>query len=278
MSEATKDNSIFKMPANGREYAALGIALLAVFVLVQFGAPLVRQMEFLDQKFREFFISGAFVAFPFIHRGVTQMLLGFGEPAPLRRDLSPWFVSGAFVASLVFAWNQIVGILGGIALAVFVELIGVPPTTTAEALAEAQMTSAFFLTLPLTAIAAVYAGVLLYRNTRSHVLAALLFAVVLFMLSNVLVTSVLAPGLIEAQWAKAAAAGPDGIVQFLVGVGLVAAVVFVSAGIGVLVSHFRSESSLGKVMMAARRLSPADREALAADIVKRIEAAAASGR
>lgn len=273
MAEEQKSGG-FALPSSTQDYAALGISLLAVFVLVQFGAPLIRSLEFLDQKFRDFFISGAFVAFPFIHRAAKQSISGFIAGPPPRPELSPWFVSGAFVAALVFAWNQIVGFFGGMALGTFVQMVGLPKDVAPEVLGDAQLTSLLLLTLPLTAMASVYAGMLLYRHTRSHVLLALVFAVVLFIVFNVLVNSVVVPELMQQQWARAVALGPSGVAQFFLGAAFVAFIVFAFAGIGVLISRVRSESSMGKVMVAARRLKPAEREQIANEILARVEAAA----
>jgi hypothetical protein len=269
---AASDNSIFRVPTNAQEYSALGLALLAVFGLVQFGAPVVRELDFLDQKIRDVFIGGAFAAFPFIHHGTKNALNGFKASA-VRPELSPWFVTGAFAATLVFAWNQFVSFVGGFSIGLFLGTVGVSPQTPADAIDGAAVTSILAFALPLTAVASIFAGVLLYRNTRSHVILALGFATLLFISFNVLVTWVTNPAFLAAQWAIAESAGPEGIVQFFIGMGIVAAIVFVFGGIGILISRLMSEGSLGKVMVAARRLSPADREVLAADITSRVEAA-----
>jgi hypothetical protein len=270
MSE--QKSSIFTVPTNAQEYSALGLSLLAVFGLVQFGAPIVRELDFLDQKIRDFFIGGAFAAFPFIHRGAKSALNGF-KAVPMRPELSPWFVTGAFVATLVFAWNQFVSLVAGVAIGIFVATVGVSPQTAAAAVDGAAVTSILAFALPMTAIASIFAGVLLYRNTRSQVTLALAFATLLFIVFNVVVTWVTNPAFLEQQWGIAAAAGAAGIMQFFVGMAIVALIVFVFGGIGVLISRLMSEGSLGKVMVAARRLSPVERELLAADITHRVEAA-----
>lgn len=270
--QAGNDSGIFRVPTTAQEYSALGLALLAVFALVQIGAPIVRELDFLDQKIRDFFIGGAFAMFPFLHRGAKSAMNGF-KAAPLRPELSPWFVTGAFVATLVFAWNQFVSFVGGVAIGIFAAGAGVGPQTPPEAIDSAAVTSILAIALPLTAVAAIFAGVLLYRNTRSKVLLALAFATMLFVVFNVLVTWVTNPAFLAQQWGIAAAAGPVGIMQFFIGMAIVALIVFVFGGIGMLISRLMSEGSLGKVMVAARRLSPADREVLAADITSRVEAA-----
>jgi hypothetical protein len=270
MSE--QKDSIFRVPTNAQEYSALGLALLAVLLIVQFGAPIVRELEFLDQKIRDFFIGGAFAAFPLLHRGAKNTLAGF-KATPVRPELSPWFVTGAFAATLLFAWNTIVSFLAGLSIGTFAGTVGVAPQTSAETTDSAMLASILMIGLPLTAVASGYAGVLLYRHTRSHVLLALAFAAVLFIAFNTLVTWATNPAFIVQQWTIAAQHGAAGIFYFFIGMGLVAVIVFVFGGIGIFLSRLMSEGSLGKVIVAARRLSPADREVLAADITSRVEAA-----
>lgn len=270
MSE--QKDSIFRVPTNAQEYSALGLALVAVLMIVQFGAPIVRELEFLDQKIRDFFIGGAFAAFPLIHRGARSAMAGFKAP-PARPELSPWFVTGAFAATLLFAWNTIVAFLAGLSIGTFAATVGIAPQTTSEVADGAVLASILLIGMPLTAIASIYAGVLLFRHTRSHVLLALAFAALLFIAFNTLVTAATNPAFIVAHWTQAVQGGIEGVVYFFVGMGLVAAVVFVFGGIGIVISRLMSEASLGKVMVAARRLSPADRELLAADITSRVESA-----
>ena len=281
----SKDGGTFLTPTSAQEFFGLALSVIAVFALVQFGAPLIRQLDFLDPKIREVFIGTAFAAFPVIHRASNRLVTGFKTATPMRvsvtlpvlvpvrPDLSPWFVSGAFVAMLIFAWNQLVSFAGAMAIDTFAALAGVSEKTDAATANNAVISSLLVLSVPLTAVVSIFAGVLLYRNTRSHVILALAFAAVLYVLSNALVSSVLNPGYVHEQWVLATSEGAAGIGYLVLGMGLVAAVVFVFAGAGALGSYFSGESSLGKVMVAARRLTPAERDALAADITNRIEAA-----
>ena len=281
----SKDGGTFLTPTSAQEFFGLALSVIAVFALVQFGAPLIRQLDFLDPKIREVFIGAAFAAFPVIHRASNRLVTGFKTATPMRvsvtlpvlvpvrPDLSPWFVSGAFVAMLIFAWNQLVSFAGAMAIDTFAALAGVSEKTDAATANNAVISSLLVLSVPLTAVVSIFAGVLLYRNTRSHVILALAFAAVLYVLSNALVSSVLNPGYVHEQWVLATSEGAAGIGYLVLGMGLVAAVVFVFAGAGALGSYFSGESSLGKVMVAARRLTPAERDALAADITNRIEAA-----
>ena len=68
----------------------MALSLLAVFVLIQVGAPIIRELDFLDQKLRDYFMGISFAAFPVIHRGCKQGLAGLSAQAPVRHDLAPW--------------------------------------------------------------------------------------------------------------------------------------------------------------------------------------------
>lgn len=259
-----------RMPGNAHEYGALALALVAVFGLVQFGAPIVRDLDFLDQKIRDYFIGIAFATFPLIHGGFKQTLLRLQPPDVVRHDLAPWFVTGAFAAALLYAWNLFVSMIGGLAVGLFIGAIGQGAMN--EAVNEAALTSIMAVSLPLTAVAAILAGVVLNRHTRSHVFAALAFAGLLFIAFNTLTTWALQPDMLTAQYDAAIALGPQGFVWFFVGMGLVAAIVLVFGGIGVLISRFYREGAIGRITEAARRLPAAERELLAADIARRLEA------
>lgn len=48
---AARSDSTFRMPANTHEFAALGLSQLSVFLLIQVGAPIVRELDFwIDAK------------------------------------------------------------------------------------------------------------------------------------------------------------------------------------------------------------------------------------
>lgn len=272
MTDEAATSSGFRMPNNAHEYGALGLALLAVFAVVQFGAPIVRELEFLDQKIRDYFIGVAFAAFPFIHRGAKQTLMRIKPPEVVaRHDLPPWFVTGAFAAALLYAWNLFVSMIGGFAVGLFIGVAELGELDQAKVSAAAT-TSVMAVSLPLTAIAAVFAGVVLNRHTRSNVFAALAFSGLLFIAFNALTTWVIQPEMLAAQYTDAAAMGAMGIVYFFVGMGLVAAIVFVFGGVGVLISRFYREGAIGRITEAARRLPAAERELLAAEIMRKLDA------
>jgi hypothetical protein len=278
MSEqmAGAGESVFRVPTNGHEFAALGASLLAVFALIQFGAPVVRELEFLDPKLRDYFIGISFAAFPFIHRGCKRGLAGFKAQAPVRQDLAPWFVAGVIAAALLFAWNQFVSLLGGLATGVALSQVQGANLDAPEVL-QGVILGNLAISLPLSAVAAVFAGIQLNRYSRSHVLAALALASFFFLVFNLTLNYFAQPEYIVEQITVAVSGGALSMLQFFGGMALVGIVVFVFGLIGILISHFNRERSIGRLIDAARRLPPGEREALAADITGRLEAAALAG-
>ena len=261
----------FHVPTNAHELWALAISLLTVFVLVQVGAPIVRELDFLDQKLREYFIGVAFVAFPAIHRGVKQSLSGFKVEPPKRSDLAPWFVTGVFAAAILFAWNQFVSLCAAFSLSLLVGMLhlNTEPTAFTNALA----TSTLAVSLPLSAAASVLAGAVLNRNTRNHVFAALTVAAVIFVAFNVLLTWAFQPEFLMAQWA---AGGTETIVGFAIGLSLIAIIVIVFGAIGVTISRLNGDASIGRLVHAARRMSPVERDAITSDIERGLKTKGAS--
>lgn len=261
MSDTRTDGG-FHVPASAHEFWALAISLLTVFVLVQFGAPIVREFDFLDEKLREYFIGIAFIAFPVIHRGVKQGLSGFKAEPAAQPELAPWYVTGVFAAALLFAWNQLVSLCAAFSASVLVGLLQVTaePATFAVALA----TSTLAVSLPMSAIASVLAGIALNRGTRSRVFAALAAAAVTFVAFNVLLTWAFQPEFLAAQLA---AVGPDTIIGFAIGLCLVGFIVFVFGALGIAISRWRGDASLGRLVRVARHLSPVERDAVIAGIL-----------
>jgi hypothetical protein len=271
-SAASNEGGGFRIPASSQELWALGLSLLVVFLLVQVGAPVIRELEFLDPKLRDYFIGISFAAFPLIHRQCKRGLTGFTVQAERHVDLTPWYVSGAFAGALLFAWNQFVSGCAGFAIGVLHAQIPVGEISE-TAFLEALGTSLLAMSLPMSAFASVFAGVLLNRYTRSHVFLALTVAAVLYLAFNVMLNYALQPAFISAKIAEAIAQGPAGVVGFIIGMGLVAMVVLIFGAIGVAISRINRERSLGRIVDGARRLRPAEREIVAADISRRLTAA-----
>ncbi len=269
---AVQSGSVLRVPGNAQEFAALVLSVVIVFVLIQVGAPIVRDMEFLDPKLRDYFIGISFVAFPVIHRGSKRVLAGIrSQPAPAQHDLAPWFVTGVIAAALLFAWNQFVSFLGGISTGLTLGQLGVGNADPAT-LTSAVMIGILAVSLPLSAFGAVFGGILLNRNSRSHALAALALASVAFVVFNAGTNWLFQPDFVVTQLNQAMEQGPAGIAAFAIGLVMVGAVIFVFGGVGVLISRFNRERSIGRLMEAARRLSAGERDALTAEIARRLDA------
>ena len=270
-SAAAKEGSGFRIPASSHEFWALVLSLLAVFLLVQVGAPVIRELEFLDPKLRDYFIGISFAAFPIIHRQCKRGLTGFTARAQTHVDLTPWYVSGAFAAALLFAWNQFVSGCAGFAIGVLHAQVPIGEVSE-TAFLEALGLSLLAMSIPMSAFASVFAGIALNRYTRSHVFLALGTAAVLYLLFNIALNYALQPEFISAQIANAFTQGIAGVVGFFIGMGLVALVVLIFGAIGIAISRFNRERSLGRIVDGARRLPPTEREAVAADISRRLTA------
>ena len=273
-SAAPSENG-FRLPATAREFWALALSLLAVFVLIQFGAPLVREMDFLDQKLRDYFIGVSFAAFPLIHRECKRGLAAIApQAAAVRTGLAPWYVTGVIAAAVLFGWNQFVSFLGGLSAGLAIGQLAQGADLANQDIATAVTVSIVVVSMPLSAIAAMFAGVLLNRNTRSHVFAALALTAVCFVSLNVGTTWYFEPAMFEAQVASAAAEGAFGLAMFGVGLFLVGFIIFVFGALGVVISWFNRERAIGRIMEGARRLPTAEREVLAGESARRLEAAA----
>jgi hypothetical protein len=273
MAEQSASDSGFRIPANAHEFFALALAFVIVIGLVQLGAPLVREFEFLDPKLRDYFIGVGFVAFPFIHRQCKRGLSAFTLHGEVRHDLTPWYVTGVFAAALLFAWNQFVSACAGLAIGILHAQIPVGEVEP-QAFVAALGTSMLAMSLPMSAVASVFAGVLLNRNTRSHVFAALALAALMYLVFNVALNYALMPEVITAQISEASTQGVAYIVGFFFGIGFVALIVLVFGAIGIAISRFNREKSLGRIIEVARRMTAGEREQLAAELAHRFAPAA----
>jgi hypothetical protein len=266
---AVPSDRTFRLPASAHEVWSLVLSLLIVFLVVQLGAPLIRTLDFIDSKLQDYAIGISFVAFPLIHRQCKSALSSFAAPAPPGLDMTPWFVSGALAATLMLAWNQFVAACVGFAIGLLHAQIPVGPISDME-FAQAFGLSMLAIALPMTAFAAVFAGILLNRYTRSHVFAALGFASLLYLGFNFALNFALQPAYTYAQIERASNDGVFGIVLFVIGLGLVAFVVLVFGAIGVAISRYNRERALGRIIDGARRLSQSERELLAAEVSRRL--------
>jgi len=271
---AVQNDRGFRLPATAQEFWALFLSGVIVFLMIQFGAPLVRQFDFVDQSLRDDAIGISFAAFPVIHWQCKLGLATLTRQRTVRTGLAPWYVTGLVAAAVLFGWNQFVNLLGGISAGLAIGQLGQAANLADQDAALAVTMSEMAVSLPLSAVAAVFAGVLLNRNTRSHVFLALAFAGFCFVSLNAGTTWYFEPAMFEAQVASAAAEGTFGLAMFALGLFLVGLIIFVFGALGLAISWFNHERAIGRIMDGARRLPAAEREVLAGDIARRLEAAA----
>lgn len=273
MSESTSTiQSGFKLPSTRREFWAMMAALGIVFLLVQVGAPVIRTFEFLDPKLREYFIGMSFAAFPFIHRGCKNQLSRFqAQDEPLLHDSAPWYVAGMIAGTVLYAWNQFVSLITGLALGISQAAYPDPLSLklNIDEFASIQTTAALAVVLPLCAVASVYAGMLLNRHTRSNSFAALGVTALFFIAVNTLTTWAFQPAMMD-QVISMIAQGGAIAAQVIFGMCLVAIIVLVFGSAGILTSRYYRERPLGMIVEAARKLPLGEREAFAQEIMRRI--------
>jgi len=276
MSNGTaQSGSRFKLPSSGHEFWALALSVLAVFLLVQLGAPIIRTFEFLDPKLRDYFIGMSFAAFPFILDGNKRLLqrMRVGDE-PLLRDSSPWYVTGIVAGALLFAWNQFVSVLAWVSLMTLASAFPDPSTINvpAEVLVPVQIMAALVVIVPLCAVAAFLAGMQLNRFTRSRVMWAVVVTAVFFLAANNAVNLATNPELTLSVFSMIAAGGAESL-SVIVGMSGVGFVVFGAAAAGVVFSRFRRERPLGQIVEALRRLPGRQRETAAQEILQRLQSA-----
>ena len=262
-----------RLPASKQEFWALIIAIIVVFVLVQIGAPIVRSLEFIDPKLRDYFIGMSFEAFPFVHRGSKQYLAKVSRSAePELQDSAPWYVAGVLAAAVLFGWNQFVSFFSAMSLEVMQSAFPEPARLQLDEmeLMNIQTMAALVIILPLCAVASVYAGMLLNRHTRSHTLGALGVAAAVFVTINVFFTWVMNPDYMTTI-ANVLSAGGAPAMQVAFGLSLVGIIVFSFGALGVFISRFNRERPLGKIVEAARKLPADQREALAVELAQRLQ-------
>jgi hypothetical protein len=277
MSESEpRSTSRFKLPSSAREFWALVLAVLGVFLLVQLGAPVIRTFEFLDPKLRDYFIGMSFAAFPFILDGSKRLMhrVRLGEQAVLQSSPA-WYVTGVLAGALLFAWNQFVSGLAWLSLLTFSSAFPDPSTTNvpAEVFVPLQIMAVLVVIVPMCIIASFFAGLQLNRYTRSHVLWAVLLCAVFFFAANMMVNFVTNPELTQSVLAMIASGGV-GSLSVLAGMSGIGIVVLASAGAGVMVSRMRRERPLGQIVEAVRRLPREQREQLAQEVLQRIQGGA----
>ena len=262
------------LPASQQDLWALVLSILAVFLLVQIGAPLIRQLEFLDPKIRDYFIGMSFAAFPFILDAMKALLRNVRLPEQSRlEETAAWYVTGVVAGALLFAWNQFVSFLAWLSLTTFAAVFPDPSTLNVpeDVFVPVQMMALLVVILPLCAVAGVFAGMHLNRTTRSHVARAAVLAALFFILANTMVNWVTNPEMTGAMFSLLLAGGADGlrVMVGMIGVGLV---ILGATAAGVIISRARRERQLGEVVLALRRLSGERRDVLVRETLLRARA------
>lgn len=254
-----------RAPSNAREAIALVLALVIVLAAIQLGAPLVRQLTFIDEKIRDSVIGLAFFAFPAVNRTIKQALDRSSGASLVRPDLSPWFVTGVIAATLMFAWNQFVTFIASVSI--FGVLGALAPPEALSDHPEVIVLAISIISLPMTFIAAIVGGVLLNRYTRSGVVPALLLAAAALVGLNVTMAWLTTRDVIERSLEQA-----GGLTGLLIGFAAVAVIILIGLGVGVIVSRINRERSIGRLLNAVRKLSPAARDELTNEVVAKLDA------
>ena len=267
------------LPASQQDLWALVLSILAVFLLVQIGAPLIRQLEFLDPKIRDYFIGMSFAAFPFILDAMKALLRNVRLPEQSRlEETAAWYVTGVVAGALLFAWNQFVSFLAWLSLTTFAAVFPDPSTLNVpeDVFVPVQMMALLVVILPLCAVAGFFAGMHLNRTTRSNVARAVVLTALFFILANTMVNWVTSPEMTGAMFSLLLAGGADGLRVF-VGMSGVGLVILGATAAGVIVSRARRERQIGEVVLALRRLSGERRDMLVKETLLRARALQAEG-
>lgn len=269
----------FSLPASQQELWALVLSILAVFLLVQIGAPLIRRLEFLDPKIRDYFIGMSFAAFPFILDAMKAALRNVRLPEPSRlEETAAWYASGVVAGALLFAWNQFVSFLAWLSLSTYAAVFPDPSTLNVpeEVFVPVQMMALLAVVVPLCAVAGFLAGLHLNRHTRSHVGRAVVLAALFFLVANTTVNWVTNPEITGELFSMLLAGGADGF-GVLVGMSGVGVVILGATAAGVVVSRMRRERQLGEVVGVLQRLSGDRRDLLVREILLRARELEAAG-
>ena len=269
----SNDGGRWRPPSNLREGLATVAALAIVLGFVQIAAPFIQKAEFIAKEIRDYAAGIGFALFVPVYRVVNQALQTVqGGSGLVRPDLSPWFVTGVTAAALLFAWNQFVGFVSGAAIAAAIRSVGQSADLSKVDIGAAVTLGATFIVIPLCAAASILAGVLLNRTTRSGVILALILASVVYLGLSVFTAWIVQPDSLSAALQEAMR--QQQALAFVAALAFIAIVVFVFGGIGVIVSRIQRERSTGRLLNAARKLEPGERDAVTQDVLDRLEARA----
>jgi hypothetical protein len=266
----SQDDGRWRPPSNVREGVATVVALALVFGFIQVAAPFVQKAEFIAKEIRDYAVGVGFALFVPVYRVINQGLQAAqGGSGLIRPELSPWFVTGVTAAALLFAWNQFVGFVSGAAIAAAIRSVGQSADLSQVDVGAAVTLGATFIVMPLCAVASIVAGIGLNRTTRSGVLLALILASVAYLGLSVLTAWIIQPDSLQAALREAM--DQQQALAFVAALAIIAILVFVFGGLGVIISRLQRERSIGRLTNAARRLEPADRDAITQDVLDRLQ-------
>ncbi len=266
----TNDDGRWRPPSNLREGLATVAALALVFGFIQIAAPFVQKAEFIAKEIRDYAVGIGFALFVPVYRVVNQGLQTVqGGSGLVRPDLSPWFVTGVTAAAVLFAWNQFVGFVSGAAIAAAIRSVGQSADLSQVDVGGAVTLGATFIVIPLCAAASILAGILLNRTTRSGVVLALILASVAYLALSVLTAWIIQPDSMKSALERAMK--EQQALAVAAALAFIAIVVFIFGGIGVIISRIQRERSIGRLLNAARRLEPTERDAVTQDVLDRLQ-------
>jgi hypothetical protein len=250
-----------KPPSTVKEALAALIALGIVLAGANIAAVGLKNL--LDPSVRSSVVGMVFASVPAVYGFSNRALNGFAPKRLEFPELPPWYVTGVCAGASLFAWIQFVAFVMGAGLGLaFAQAGAASPEVNVIA------SVAGLGTLIITAPAAVLTGMILNRSTRGLVIVALLLTAILCVALSVATSWMLVPTYMNTVMANPTAA--------VAGVGIPAAIVFVFGFIGVMWSALWRERTIGRVAHAARRLKPAQRDKVFAEIADMLGANAAA--
>jgi len=251
-----------KPPSTMKEAFAALIALVVVLAGANLAA--VGLKDVLEPTVRSSVVGMVFASVPAVYGFSNRALNGFAPKRLEFPELLPWYVTGLFAGTCLFAWIQFIAVVMGAGLGMAFSSAGVQ-TPDINVIA----TVAGLGTLIITAPASVLAGMILNRSTRSLVFLAALFAAILCIGLSVFTSWVLVPAYINQLM--------QNLGQALLGVSIQAGIVLVFSLLGVGWSALWRERSIGRVAHATRRLKPEQRDKVFAEITDMLGAQSMAG-
>jgi hypothetical protein len=254
-------------PSTMREVLALALAGVIGLGFVQMIAPIVESFAFIDELIREHVRSlGIAMIWPLYGLFSQVLLRASGEARTSRPDMPPWFVTGLIAGVLLFAFNQFASLLGAYSGTRAVESLGQTVSLEGANRLGASQMGALYVGMPMTLLASLVAGVQLNKNTRQHVFLALALSAGAYVLLTLLNLALFE----REQLTVMLLSGPATAVAFF----MIALFILAFGAVGVIVSGFMGDRSLGRLTYAARRLNGDERNQVIEGVLRKIESRA----